>query len=71
MGVIFKVSILLILFSEVKKCPGSFKVKTRAKVTSGLSFDRVSQLYSHFQCAESESLGENGISVQIFLKICF
>lgn len=69
--VTFKVSILVILFSKAKKCPGSFKGKTKAKVTSGLSSDRASQLYSHFQCAEPESLGENGISVQTFLKICF
>lgn len=37
-------------------------------MTPGHSLDRLS---SHFQRAESESLGENGTLVQTFLKIRF
>lgn len=43
-------------------------------MTPGLDFGKVSQFYFHFPCAESESLGGEGvndISIQTFLKICF
>ena len=43
-------------------------------MTPGLNFGKVSQFYFHFPCAESESLGGEGvndISIQTFLKICF
>lgn len=59
---------MITLLSEAKKCPSCFKGKVRVKVTPGHSLDRLS---SHFQRAESESLGENGTLVQTFLKIRF